>query len=67
MDDNFSAGNYEQLIEHLSDDEKIKLLVHLSNSLKKSRRASCKSPGKESVGAEVNLSALARPMRKTLV
>ena len=67
MGDNFSAGNYEQFIEQLSEEEKIDLLVQISRSLKNTHRTSGrKSPRQKSPAAETTLSALAKPMRKTL-
>ena len=67
MGDNLSAGNYEQFIEQLSEEEKLDLLVQLSNSLKNTRsRSSRKKQPKNVPAAEATLSSLARPMRKTL-
>lgn len=67
MGDNFSAGNYEQFIEQLSEDEKIELIVHLSLSLKNGHfDASQKTPRKKGHAAKKALTALAKPMRKAL-
>ncbi len=69
MGDNTSAGNYEQFIEQLSEEEKLDLLVQLSKSLKNTRRKSSRKTQRKKISvADTNptLSILAKPMRKTL-
>ena len=67
MGDNFSAGNYEQFIEQLSEEEKLDLLVQLSKSLKNTRHSSTrKNQRKKNPVIDTTLSTLAKPMRKTL-
>ena len=67
MGDNFSADNYVQFIEQLSEDEKLELIVQLSQSLKNGRHdARRKTQRKKGHTSKNALAALAKPMRKVL-
>ena len=67
MGDNSSAGNYEQFVEQLSEEEKLDLLIQLSKSLKNTRRnARRKNQRQKGPATETTLSTLVKPMRKTL-